>query len=486
MRRLVCVAGFLVASLLGCGSPTPTPDAVATEAVIAHKIFATLTASAPRVAITPPSATVKPTDTPLSPDLATFTVTPVAVTVRGANLRAGPGTSYAKVGSLPQGQPVQVVARNAAGDWLQLADGSWIFAELVANAPNVSVAQLSPTEAAPATGTLTVTFIDVGQGDSILIQTADGHAALIDGGNPGSGVLAKLRQAGVQKLDLVVVSHPHSDHIGGLPEVIKGIPVAQVVASGQPHTTPDYERLLDAIAGAKAQYTEVKRGDKLALGGIAFDVLSPERTQPTGDLNHNSVVLRLTYGRSVFQFEGDADAAAESSMRAAGLLGIVTVLKVGHHGSRTASSPAFLAAVQPVIAVYSAGAGNDYGHPHQQTIQALQAVGAQIYGTDRNGSVTVTSDGSTYRVSTEKGGPMQKVAATAVPIPSRANPMPVPTVVTTPVPARTDCDRAYPDVCIPSPPPDLDCPEIPYRNFRVLPPDPHRFDGDHDGIGCES
>jgi len=252
-----------------------------------------------------------------------------------------------------------------------------------------------------------------------------GHHALIDGGEANSGALAYLRAHGVRQLDAIIATHPHSDHIGGLPAVLTTIPVSQVYATGQPHTTSAYEGFLNAIFAAKAKYTEVKRGDRIPLGNLTLEVLSPSRIRPTGDMNNNSLVLRLDYGSVGFLFEGDAQAEAESALLAAGLARPATVLKVGHHGSRSSSTPAFLAAVHPQIGVYSAGAGNSYGHPHPQTIANLKAVGTEIHGTDQEGSVVITTDGNTYQVTSSKAaGP-------------RAPPEPVQPPAVVPTPAET-------------------------------------------------
>jgi competence protein ComEC len=278
---------------------------------------------------------------------------------------------------------------------------------------------------------LTVSYIDVGQGDSILIQSPDGKSALIDGGEAGSGALQYLQSKNVTHLDLMVATHPHSDHIGGLVEVLKTIPTDRVVTNGQPHTTNVYENFLDAIAAAKAEYIEVKRGDTIPLGTLVFQVLSPV-SATSGDLNNNSVVLRLEYGNTSFLFTGDAQTNAESGMIASGLPLKAEILKAGHHGSSTSSSPAFLAQVQPAVAVYSAGIGNSYGHPHAETIAALTAIGAKIYGTDANGTITVTTDGGKYLVNAEQAGPRAPpviIQATQTPViiqatqtPASANP----------------------------------------------------------------
>jgi len=267
------------------------------------------------------------------------------------------------------------------------------------------------------------------QGDSILIQSPDGKAALIDGGSAGSGAVQYLRQQGVQRLDLVVATHPHEDHIGGLVEVLQAIPVAEVVTNGQPTTTRVYERFLDAIAAAKAQYREVKRGQTLELGSLKLDVLHP--VVPTGDdLNSQSIVLRMVYGQTTFLFMGDAGQEAEKSIMAnlPRLVG-ATVLKVGHHCSRSASSVPFLKAVQPKVAVYSAGVGNGYGHPHPETIASLLAVGAEVYGTDINGTVVIVSDEAGYSISTSKANGPRAPPAVPSPAPSSGAVEPTTTAV---------------------------------------------------------
>lgn len=228
---------------------------------------------------------------------------------------------------------------------------------------------------------------------------------LIDGGEADTGVVQYLKSKGGNRLDLVVATHPHADHIGGLVQVLKTIPVSKVVTNGQPTTTKTYENFLDAIAAAKAEYIEVKRGDSLRLGDLVFSVLNP--TSAKGDdLNDNSAVLRLVYGKVSFLFTGDTQAQAEASMSVSSFSPVqANILKVGHHGSRTSSSRAFLTLVKPEVAIYSAGKGNPYGHPHAETIAALSAIGAKIYGTDVNGTVVVTTDGSTYKVVASKQGP---------------------------------------------------------------------------------
>lgn len=255
------------------------------------------------------------------------------------------------------------------------------------------------TSTVDQTPTLRIHFIDVGQGDSILIQTPEGRTMLIDGGEANSMALRYLQARGVSRLDVVVATHPHSDHIGGLMQILKAIPTARVVTNGQPTTTGTYEDFLDAVDAAGAEYLEVSIHDSITLGDLVFDVLSPFPAL-SGDMNENSVVLYLKYGQVGFLFTGDAGVETEGSLLRLSSRQVpeAQVLKVGHHGSRTASSEEFLAAVKPEVAIYSAGTGNTYGHPHPETLAALDAVGAIIYGTDIDGSIVVTTDGKTYKV----------------------------------------------------------------------------------------
>jgi beta-lactamase superfamily II metal-dependent hydrolase len=261
---------------------------------------------------------------------------------------------------------------------------------------------LQPTPSGP----LMVHFIDVGQGDAILVQAPGGEMGLIDGGEADSGVVKYLQSLGITHLNLVIATHPHSDHIGGLVQVLNTIPVDRVITNGAMHTTLTYERFLDAIMSSQAEYIEAKRGDMISLGDLNFNVLSPiDNTDQ--DLNDGSLVLKLIYGQVSFLFTGDAQTTAEENMLADGLNVRASILKVAHHGSRTGSPLSFLNAVQPEVAIYSAGAGNDYGHPHPETIDGLKSVGAELFGTDINGTIIVTTDGILYSITTTKKVPTQ-------------------------------------------------------------------------------
>lgn len=249
---------------------------------------------------------------------------------------------------------------------------------------------------------LTVHFIDVGQGDSILIQ-AGNEAMLIDAGTNESGdvVTAYLESLGISHLDWVIGTHPHEDHIGGLDDVIREMDVDRVMMPPKEHTTKTFEDVLDAIADKNLTITLPEVGDSYALGSGQFTILGPVNDYGD-DLNNWSVVLRLDYGNTSFLFTGDAESTAEEDILSTGLPVEADVLKVGHHGSDTSTSQAFLDAVSPDFAVISAGWDNDYGHPHQTTLDKLMAAQVSLCRTDLQGTVLITSNGQDLDVSYAK------------------------------------------------------------------------------------
>lgn len=260
-----------------------------------------------------------------------------------------------------------------------------------------SVTPTPTTTSTPSASGFKVTFIDVGQGDSELISVGT-HNLLIDGGKSGTLITQRLQALGVTDLDAVMATHPDADHVGGLTAVLAAYPVERIYVDGDPATTQTYTDFLAAAnAEPGAQVITSKRGDSIALGDLALPVLAP--VAPSGDTNNDSIVTRIGCGNVSVQFEGDAATAEEQSMVDAGILSHVTVLKVGHHGSSTSSSVPFLNAVTPTFAVISAGLNNQYGHPTQQTLTALAAVGAQFEYSDMTSgddSVTFTTNCSTY------------------------------------------------------------------------------------------
>jgi competence protein ComEC len=251
---------------------------------------------------------------------------------------------------------------------------------------------------------LTAHFLDVGQDDSILLQF-HGKNVLIDGGTEDAGprVESYLRNHGVSSLDLLVATHPHEDHIGGLIAILNNIPVKQILDSGQVHTAPSFETYLNLIDQKNISYNTAQRGQTVNLDPkLKIEVLSPPATLFQDDLNQNSIVLKITYDKVSFLLMGDAGFEAENSLLSSGDNLKSDILKVGHHGSSSASSPAFLKAVKPVVSMIKVGAANDYGHPSGKTLSALQSTGSKVYRTDLDGNVVVTTDGQSYAVSTEK------------------------------------------------------------------------------------
>ena len=258
------------------------------------------------------------------------------------------------------------------------------------------------------TGPLVVTFIDVGQGDATLITAPDGQTVLIDGGTAGSGALAYLQGQGIKSVDILIATLPVEDHIGGLAEVLDAMPVKKVITNPQGDKSAIYHHFLDAIATAHAEYVEVVSGDTIELGDLAFSVLNPPASIEADNLITNSLVLRMSHGKTVFLFMGDADKNSEAGILAAGLPVQADILKVGRHGSCSSSSPDFLDAVHPTVAIYSAGLNNSLGNPCGETISALKMRDALILGTDTFGSITVTASMDGYVINNSTGVIFQK------------------------------------------------------------------------------
>ena len=237
-----------------------------------------------------------------------------------------------------------------------------------------------------------VTFIDVGQGDSILIRTAY-NAVLIDGGEHRHrhSVLSYLRQANVSRLDFVVATHPHSDHIGSLPTVVSHVEVGHVVMPEITHDTEAFKNFMEAIQNHDLYVIFPLAGDTLLAGAIVLEVVSPN--QITDSINNSSIVLHLEHGKTSFLFTGDAERQAEDIMVASGQNISANVLKVGHHGSRTSTTQGFLEAVSPCIAVIMVAENNPFGHPHPYVISRLQYYGAKILKTSSHGNILMITNG---------------------------------------------------------------------------------------------
>lgn len=290
---------------------------------------------------------------------------------------------------------------------------SWLMALAVvlsgcsAALPSVSV------ESPAASEEMSVHFIDVGQGDSILVESG-GHYLLVDAGenDQAATVTDYLSNQGVTRLDYVIGTHPHSDHIGGLDAVISEFEVGKVILPPVEHTTRTFEDVLDAVADKGLKLTKPVPGDSYTLGDASFTIIAPNGDYGD-DLNNWSVGILLENGANRFVMCGDAEAKAEADIAGNGMDISADVLKVGHHGSRTSTSNEFLDRVNPSTAVIQCGAGNSYGHPHKETMTKLKERKIQVFRTDQDGTIIARSDGKNIRWETASGRTDRQTTETA-------------------------------------------------------------------------
>ncbi len=250
-------------------------------------------------------------------------------------------------------------------------------------------------------GNLVVTAINVGQADSILVQFPAGETMLIDAGgkSDGSTVVQHLKNHGVKQIDILVATHPHEDHIGGMPDVLSEFKIGKVWDSGYSHGSKIQQKFLSMIKDKNIQYGMPRKGFTQDIGDVHIKVLAPGNELLSGtnsDANNNSIVMQLQYKDTSFLLTGDM----ESEERAAcGPWPQSTVLKVAHHGSRNGTDSTFIKAVKPTYAVISYALGNSYGHPHAEAIKVLNNAGIKLYTTANSGNVVFTSDGKKVTVS---------------------------------------------------------------------------------------
>lgn len=250
-------------------------------------------------------------------------------------------------------------------------------------------------------GTLTVTWLDVGQGDAAVIQCG-GQSMLIDGGKPekSSYIYAWLQQHGLSYLDVIVATHVDADHIGGLSGALNYASVGTAYCPETTGTTETFQSFVKYLAQRGKQITVPTADETFALGGAQIQILGP--LHRAEDSNDNSIVLKVSFGATSFLFTGDAERAEEQDLLNSGVNLQSTVLKVGHHGSDTSTSYPFLRAVAPQYAVISVGAGNSYGHPTEAVLSRLRDAGVTTFRTDMQGEITAVSDGQTINFSTAK------------------------------------------------------------------------------------
>ena len=266
---------------------------------------------------------------------------------------------------------------------------------------NAQKAESTPQSVIHNDSQMEVIFFDVGQGDCALV-ISNGETLLIDTGNNDKEKIVReyLENAGVERIDYLIATHPDSDHIGGMDIVLEHFECKTVIMPDVYTDTKTYEELMNLIDEKGISITFPRVGDTYELGDAIFTIIAPGENDYGNNTNNYSVGIILEFGSTRFLFAGDAEGAAERDMLSTGIDLTADVYKVSHHGSSSSSSQAFLNAVDPVYAVISCGKNNTYGHPHAETLANLADMDTMVYRTDELGSIRVKSDGKNLKWST--------------------------------------------------------------------------------------
>jgi competence protein ComEC len=250
---------------------------------------------------------------------------------------------------------------------------------------------------------LKIYFLDVGQGDSSVNISSTGQVVLIDSGPDESLILNYLENLNISHIDLLIASHAHADHIAGMDRIITKYKPRAFLDSGIPHTTIAYQKMITAIGKYNINYYQ-GTSRKINLGPLTFTILPPANLLlKESELNNNSIVIRLDFKEFSCLFAGDIEKEREDQLLKESRNNLkVDILKIAHHGSSSGSSPLFIQSVNPDTSIISCGKGNQYGHPHQETLTLLQNLRINIYRTDLNGTILIETNGTEYQVFIQK------------------------------------------------------------------------------------
>ena len=271
---------------------------------------------------------------------------------------------------------------------------------VLASPASPGFAQLSSGWSGGAAKPLVIDFLDIGQGDSILIRSPEGKTALVDAGPSRDAAAKLLKRKGITALDIVIVSHHHSDHYGGMDQVVRNFKPEYFMATGSSHTTKDYLKLLQTVkAEGITAVAPTAKPRKIELGSVLLTVF-PQPPLDHQEENNNSIGIRLEYDKFSVLMTGDSETDERQWWLAhnSSLIRDCTILKLAHHGSRNGTDQRWLDLVQPEAAVASLGAGNDYGHPHSETISLLRKNEIPFLRTDQRGTITIVSNGRTWNI----------------------------------------------------------------------------------------